>query len=232
MSDYEKIEELDKYFTDEVKLKCKLILLDNKRELLRLYNKLKNKQQLLIDYSDDDEAINDAMDDFVIFKKMLPDYHLIRFILDDVAEQLNNQKRGKTKRVNARLTTIINDSRKSGIDGNAKFLTLTFTDEVLNNTTEATRREYVRKFLKCYATNYVANIDYGDETGREHYHAVCNTDYDLTDKWRYGFSNVKRVFPFEEDAQKLSRYISKLSMHAVKHTTQQGIPQPKLIYSR
>lgn len=225
-------EQLNQWFSDETRLKCKLMLLDNKRELLRLYNKLKNKQQILLEYSDDDEAQIEAMDNFVIFKKMLPDYLLIRHVLDDVAEQLNNSKRGKTKRVNARITTIINDALKHSLDGNVRFLTLTFTDDVLNNTTYDTRRQYVRRFLKRYASNFVANVDYGDDTGREHYHAVCNTDHDLTDVWQFGFSKVQKVSPFDKDAEKLSRYISKLSMHAVKHTTQQGIAQPKLIYSR
>ena len=43
--------------------------------------------------------------------------------------------------------------------GNCLFLTLTFDDSVLNNTSEDTRRQYVRKWLKKYSSYYIANIE-------------------------------------------------------------------------
>lgn len=57
--------------------------------------------------------------------------------------------------------------------GNAKFLTLTFNDSFFDRgTSEDTRRKYIRRFLKEQCQEYVANVDYGDKNGREHFHAI------------------------------------------------------------
>ena len=85
-----------------------------------------------------------------------------------------------TKRVRRRITELM-------VFTPCSFLTLTFTDEVLNNTTEETRRRYVARFLKSISENYVGNIDYGSKNEREHYHAIVEgQDLDLTG-WTYGF---------------------------------------------
>ena len=41
------------------------------------------------------------------------------------------------------------------------FLTLTFNNLTLENTSQETRRRYVARFLKTQSADYVANIDYG-----------------------------------------------------------------------
>lgn len=158
----------------------------------------------------------------------------------------NAQKllRAYYKRV-ARLRVRIRSILKSS---EPHFLTLTFTDDVLNSTTADTRRQYVRRFLSSISENYVANIDFGAENGREHYHAVIDC---LPPKWDYGFyfyepiicqnstNYVKKRYqglPQEEidrlttleNEKRLSKYVAKLTNHAIKETTR-GC---RAIYSR
>lgn len=103
------------------------------------------------------------------------------------------------------------------------FLTLTFSDETLNKTSEETRRRYVARVLKAFAVQYVANIDYGGERGREHYHAVIRLDQsasitNLKKAWlEYGFIGVKRIK--SESSADLSHYINKLTSHSIKKST-------------
>jgi len=117
------------------------------------------------------------------------------------------------------------------LNGDCLFLTLTFNDNTLNQTSAETRRKYVRRYLKQFNCAYVANIDFGSENGREHYHAVINTSRIDLALWRsYGNINVERVRnkSIELNKTRLSKYISKLSNHAIKETTRRCC----LIYSR
>lgn len=132
---------------------------------------------------------------------------------------------------------------------NAVFLTLTFTDDVLEKTTPETRRRYVARALKEQCFEYVANVDYGNagktktykdknglervNTCREHYHAIValpeGSKGFCMDKWKelYGFAFAERI-PVK-DFRKVSRYVGKLSLHAIKKN---GHKPPRLIYSR
>jgi len=106
------------------------------------------------------------------------------------------------------------------------FLTLTFTDETLNNTSDTTRRRYIVRFLSQFNVPCIANKDYGKENGREHYHAIIQTkkiDYSLYD---LGAINGERVVCGEMTDLRISKYISKLTNHAIKETTKQS----RLIY--
>lgn len=109
------------------------------------------------------------------------------------------------------------------------FVTLTFRDDVLASTSSETRRQYVRKWLKQYGTLYVANIDYGGQHGREHYHAVINARVSPK-TWKYGILNCESVkyTPNDKTSLKLAKYVSKLTNHAIKETTKRCA----LIYSR
>lgn len=53
------------------------------------------------------------------------------------------------------------------------FLTMTFTDEILKNTTEEQRERLIIQYLRSETALYMANKDYGEKNGREHYHAVA-----------------------------------------------------------
>lgn len=126
---------------------------------------------------------------------------------------------------NGRLSSHISSMLKMG---DCLFLTLTFTDTVLQKTSSDTRRQYVRKFLKSYSDYYVANIDFGKKNGREHYHAVIFTDKVSNSDWKFGAINFERIVVQEGSNKKLAKYVNKLTNHAIKETCKGN----RIIYSK
>ena len=159
------------------------------------------------------------------------------------AEKLNKARYKRVTRLKSRISSMLRTSPT------VVFLTLTFTDKVLQNTTEETRRKYVRRFLSERSENYVANIDFGAQNHREHYHAVIDCKVP-TSEWQFGHALAeivqapedkkrvpKRYLNLSEEEQKrlvkqdhekrLSKYIAKLTNHAIKETTRRSA----IIYS-
>lgn len=146
--------------------------------------------------------------------------------LQKVCENLNHSRYARTSRMKKKIETMLTL-------GECSFVTLTFKPELLDNTSEETRRQYVRKYLKEQSPCYLANIDYGKKNEREHYHAVVFGRVDL-EPWRdkCGRINAKPVRYFEEREDndspvKLAKYINKLTNHAFKETAE----QQRIIYS-
>lgn len=142
---------------------------------------------------------------------------------DKILESLKKRKQRLNKRLNLMLNTY---------DTNT-FITCTFNDFCLNNTTSDERRLKVRLFLKCFGC-YVGNIDFGIENNREHYHAVvCGTVTtelrELYYKLFYGSNiNFQKITTSKKSAEKLAKYVAKLTNHALKETTK----RQSLLYSR
>lgn len=102
------------------------------------------------------------------------------------------------------------------------FVTLTFTDEVLKNTSAKTRHEYVTGFLHEQCMAYHTNLDYGSKNEREHYHAVVKLRNDSLALWPYGFSHIVPVRTSKKgrgDINSISTYMNKLVNHSGKLTT-------------
>lgn len=118
------------------------------------------------------------------------------------------------------------------------FLTLTFTDESFKRISAHNRRIYVKRFLGQFNVPYIANIDFGKKKGREHYHALLQIDEIDYHLWKYGAINgikVRNDISFDEDGvitsesvERIARYISKLTNHAIKETTKRCA----IMYSR
>ena len=136
----------------------------------------------------------------------------------------NNINHASYKRV-ARLKDRIKEAVESG---SAYFITITFNPTTLENTNEQTRRKYVSRWLKSLSPFYVANIDYGELNEREHYHAVITSDTRPPKSWNYGFIDILKVKTTENDTKRISKYISKLTNHAIKNTTK----SKRIIYSK
>ena len=164
--------------------------------------------------NDDNETLND-LEFWCIINNKLKE-------LNEV-EKITKASRKRTKRLYKKVAKIL-------LCGSCLFLTLTFTDNVLDSTNKETRRRYVSRFLKKYDSMYVANIDYGKKNGREHYHALICIDKVSNKDWLYGDIDFKRVRNnnIETDTKRLSKYIAKLSNHAIKETTKRSC----LLYSR
>lgn len=222
MNDYEQPKQLKQFNYYELQKLARIILLQDKRKLLKAKTKIDNYFKLSVKHCNDVTPLLEEE------KLLFENFKYIRYQSNHFENQvliLNSSKRGKTNRAKKRISSIIDY-------GEAFFLTLTFTDSVMANTSVETRHAYVKRFLGEYCDNYIANIDYGDKTGREHYHAVCNSVHDLTFYWTYGHIKMQKIGKKDSDVTKLSRYVSKLSMHAVKESTTSGLKQPRLIYSR
>lgn len=106
------------------------------------------------------------------------------------------------------------------------FLTLTFTDETLDNTSDTTRRRYIVKFLSQFNVPCIANKDFGKENGREHYHAIIQSSHIDYSLYTLGAINGIRVVVGTETDTRISKYISKLTNHSIKETTKNS----RLIY--
>lgn len=135
------------------------------------------------------------------------------------AEKINHAKNQRAWRLHDRINSYLEKP--------CLFLTLTFTDEVFEKTSEETRRTYVARFLKATGCKYVANYDEGEDYGREHYHAILQSGFIEPSTWLYGNLDVERVRR-AKDSIKLARYIAELTNHAIKATTRQC----RVIYSR
>lgn len=104
--------------------------------------------------------------------------------------------------------------------GPCLFLTFTFDENgILERTSPKTRRTYVSRCLAKYNTYAVANIDFGDKKGREHYHAFIQIENVNHLDWSYGALNFKRFINNESGVEKLSTYINKVAFHALKDST-------------
>jgi len=137
--------------------------------------------------------------------------------------RINKASYERVKRLKTRVETMLQS-------GPCLFLTLTFNDFSLENTTSKERRVAVSRYLKQYNCKYVANIDFGKENHREHYHAIIQCDSVDYSKWTYGAINGEKIRnkDISTDTLKLSKYVSKLTNHAIKETTKRSA----LIYSR
>lgn len=203
-------------------------ILNNHSELL-----VAEKRSRLYEYSlrrlEEDGVILHALRDKnhkYVERGMLLSYCAQNGLIEHLKEcyKINHAECERTKRLQSRVASML-------LNGSCVFLTLTFTDTTLASTTEKQRRVAVSRYLKQYGCKYVANIDFGSKNKREHYHALINCDKVNFDTWRkYGNINAERVRnkDIESDKTKLSKYIAKLSNHAIKETTKRSC----LIYSR
>lgn len=132
----------------------------------------------------------------------------------------------RKERIKERITRMMNTNR-------AYFLTLTFSDKMFaRGCSPETRRRYISRFLKSECSEYLANIDFGSQNEREHYHAVVVPKTIIHfDKYRELFDsniNSKRIIKRDSSVKLVSRYISKLTNHALKEN---GFYK-RIIYSR
>lgn len=216
------------------KIQRKFMLSDwKKRQLEEKIDKLELEQEKLgIDNSDLlndlEKQYNKIQSFYTMYNDKLKDYSSKEI---KEAEKVNYASYKRTKRLKDKIYDMLKNK-------NAIFLTLTFKDSVLNSTTESTRKDYVRKFLKSQCSCYVANIDYGKKNEREHYHALVIPLNDIIDGTSYrekcGSIDFERVWhkknenDFEKSAVRIAKYVNKLTNHAIKETTKQS----RIIYSR
>jgi hypothetical protein len=203
-------------------------LIDKQRVLLKGLNLVQKKlsKQIYIAYKSIDRNVEKYSDmDFTEYHELLEINNKFKeFFGDDwlIAQRLNSNEYKRVKRLKDKMLNSV-------LSNQAIFLTLTFTDDTLARTTIPTRRRYVSRYLKSQSDYYIANRDFGATNAREHYHAVViskKVDYSM---WRrFGAINSKRIAPTQTSNVRVSKYVAKLSNHAIKETA----TQQRLIYSK
>ena len=137
--------------------------------------------------------------------------------------RLNNSYNHRISRLRKKISDLIVS------DNNIFFLTFTFKNEVLYNTSSESRRKYVRRWLKSNCDDFVGNIDFGEKNHREHYHAIVSCDRVDTKTWlKNGALNFEQVHLDSSIDEKLAKYINKFVHHAIKETTK----RQHIIYKR
>ena len=203
-------------------------LIDKQRVLLKGLNLIQKKlsKQTYIAYKSIDYNVPTLRDvDFTEYHELLEINNKFKeFFGDDwlIAQRLNANEYKRVKRLKDKMLNSV-------LSNQAIFLTLTFTDDTIARTTNLTRRRYVSRYLKSQSDYYIANRDFGATNAREHYHAVViskKVDYSM---WRrFGAINSKRIAPTQTSNVRVSKYVAKLSNHAIKQTA----TQQRLIYSK
>lgn len=146
-------------------------------------------------------------------------WHSIPVVYPDFMQEARTIRKAQAAR--HRQKTRANKAINTMFDAydSVQFVTLTFDDETMNNTTEKTRHYYASHWLNENTRDYLANIDYGKKNGREHYHAVAAMK-DGYKPWKHGFSKVRNIKHDKagNTTGKLSGYILKLVNHGTKVT--------------
>lgn len=151
-------------------------------------------------------------------------------------KQNRKNKRYRTKDKFKTLISIYNNS--SCPTKNLVFGTLTLNDEVLSQE-EETRVKKINKWLKSHFLIAIVNKDFGDKTGREHYHFIGITAQALEIKYKdgkpikskkgyiihelvqkdykLGFEpDICIIDLFKDDMEKTVNYLLKLNNHSNK----------------
>lgn len=142
----------------------------------------------------------------------------------NLAYKVNHSHFNKCNRIKKRILKMEELKEKDNLK--MFFATFTFNNETLEKNSKESLKTYVRRFLKDYSIDYLANVDYGKKNGRIHFHAVCiSKDVLPSKKWfedyKYGTLVVEycRLDKEKNEEKKMSKYINKLSLHAIKDTT-------------
>lgn len=164
--------------------------------------------------------------DFIVYKRLL---------------KIANARMQKKYRLNRLLKNWI----KKGYS--CYFCTLNFNDDALLLDPK-TRRRYITKYLSGTCVDFFANIDFGENNGREHYHAVAVIDDDKMTKgfidnkdhrlhksfidYDLGFTDCILINTSDNNVYRITGYIDKLVNHALKSSVDQtkNIIRPRKKY--
>lgn len=196
-----------------------IIYYDEKRDIY------KSMPLSVIKFDNVKENLQMALDNQLYEEKIL---NTMKFYLkystkEEIEEsiKINNATYKRFARLKERIKTYL-------YYDNAMFITLTFNEDTLSNTSQETRCKYVKRYLKDNCLNYVANIDYGKRNEREHYHAVVVPKTKMNYSSWHKLGAIKGQKIYSPNEEKLSMYITKLTNHAIKETNRTCM----VIYSR
>lgn len=145
--------------------------------------------------------------------------HNIDFIPDINLERKLKARYMKVSRIKKRLIYLL--TRYDFI----YFVTFTFDDKLINKC-DRTKRDLIKSSLLSFDNDvkFILNIDYGKKTVREHYHCIVATNNNsclsIHLKNSYPcFTKTELCNKKGSDLNRLSKYINKLTNHALKDST-------------
>lgn len=109
------------------------------------------------------------------------------------------------------------------------FLTITFNETTLQNTTKEQRLKLVKNYLNNQTDKYILNCDYGAKNGREHYHAltIANDKYINFTIFNANYGHIySRPINLNKNQSKESQ-IKILLEHELKETSERVIHYSK-----
>ena len=164
-----------------------------------------------------DLVLHDHVDNYKL-RKWLYDQFGSCDVLESI--RIEDAFKHKTRRLQKRIIKIL-DSDKL-----CCFITFTFDEKHINSNDDS-KRKYVRRWLKKFCYDYVANVDYGSKNGRIHFHAVVCLDNQIdSNTWMFGALNFKKII--KKDDKALALYVNKLTNHALKESAKRQV----LIYKK
>lgn len=98
------------------------------------------------------------------------------------------------------------------------FMTYQLYDNELKLNDQVQRRK-VRNWLKGKSLQFALNVDYGELKERKHFHALFGTNTKISYKSLPSNITLRKVPNKLDDKDRLSKYCTKLSAHAVKLST-------------
>lgn len=142
--------------------------------------------------------------------------HTCESVKAKAIQRERNARVNRAYRVGKRIKAMLDK-------GDVLFLTLTLDPEA-----EAEGEKQCVKWVKEFAelfSDYVINTDFGETTGRLHFHGCVPAERVITyDDWPFGFFKVEKVNA--GNYTRLKTYIAKLSNHASK------VGAKQIIYKR
>lgn len=134
-------------------------------------------------------------------------------------ERILNARYEKISRIKRRFVYLIQNYTY------IYFCTFTFDNDLIKKC-DRTKKDCIKSSLHSFDSDikFILNVDYGDKTEREHYHALVGTHSPLSLR-----QHLKDTYPCRtgcefvdihtDDIKRLSKYINKLSNHCVKDST-------------
>ena len=100
---------------------------------------------------------------------------------------------------------------------NAYFITLTYSDNYIQQASNRKAKEWCKK----YCSHYLGNDDYGKKSGRYHHHVFGNLKelINLRKSWRYGAINIEKFRSYSNE-KAIAKYIARIAEHSVKENTE------------
>ena len=148
--------------------------------------------------------------------------------------QVNNNKRQKGCRLKNHISYYMRKKYK------LVFATFTFNDETIKKDKKYRKETITRTLNKnINIIDYIGNVDYGEENGREHYHYILilkkefepktkvstiiskkirkfNEVTNLNIDYKFGYTTYELIGKEDKDRDKVKNYITKLTLHGMK----------------